>query len=128
MSALPMPPMPGLAQPELTRELWISFIALLRSHAEMRNIAQPDAKLRVDTHGGDSLASAELLGRRARITLLAPDKTGVATMEFRTETIEQDDEYGRFFFTAEGLVWLEVTGETMDMEAAVEALMEKVQA
>jgi hypothetical protein len=128
MSAAPVLPMTIPAAAEVAREMWISFVGLLRSHAAMRNIAHPEAKLRVTTQGGDALTAAELLGRHARITLLAPDAAGLATMEFRTETIEQDDEYGRFFFTAEGSVFFEVTGQAMDMEAAVEALIEKVQA
>ena len=106
-------------------ELWISFISLLRSHIAMHSIAQPAGSLRV-------LSSSKLelvvLGSWGKLHVLGPDKTGKCATEFRPEHAESGDEYETFHFNEEGLIQFQHTDTAIDMEAAVEHLLRKVQA
>lgn len=115
MSAVIAAPM---ASKSLARELWISLASLLRSHVEMRSLAQPAAGLRIistsDTH-------VELESRSCKLRLTSPDASGAGTIEFCS--LEKSTP---FFFTEDGLVHFKKPDAAMEMEAAVEHLLDKV--
>lgn len=109
----------------LTQELWTSLASLLRSHVAMHSIARPQDALRILSDTG---AALEVLGPWGKLSILAPAASGVGATEFRPEAGELGDEYATFFFTEEGLVQLEGSTDPLDIEAAVEYLLRKVQA
>lgn len=112
----------------LAAELWTSFTSLLESHAMMHSMAQPQARLRATVARG----MVDLLGPDGRLTILAPDASGAAAMEFRPEDGERGDVYSALFFDEEGRIHLDTAGdrtpesEGMEMEAAVEHLLKTV--
>ena len=116
---------PRIAAPQLATEMWTSFVSLLRSHVAMHTVARPDGRLRISS---DQNSALELLGPYGKLIMLPPTASGTGTIEFRPEASETDDEYSAFFFTSEGLVHFEELMEDLDMEAAVEYLLRKVQA
>lgn len=100
----------AVAQCQMAREYWTSFTALLASHAAMRTIAQPELELRADR---------------------APDG-GIAVRSWR-ETVEVTDAEGpartgqiRVQFTVAGEVQLSPTGAALEMEMAVEQILDRV--
>ncbi len=109
----------------LAAELWTSFTSLLRSHVAMHLVARADNRLRIVS---STAAIFELLGPNAKLTIFAPAATGMGTTEFRPEAGELGDEYSVFFFTEDGLLRLEDQNEAVDIEAAVEHFLRKVQA
>ncbi len=113
------------ASKELTKELWISLASLLRSHVAMHSIARSDDSLRIVS---SSDLAVELLGLNGKLILLAPAVSGVGSTEFRPEAGELGDEYAAYFFTEDGLVHLEGLEDAVDIEAAVEHFIRKVQA
>lgn len=125
MSATLELPVLSSASPQLAAELWISFASLLRSHAAMHSIAAPASPLRIHSH---SNAGLDLLGPCGKLGILGPDASGTGTIEFRPEAGELGDEYAAFTFTEDGLVAMEGVDSAFEMEAAVEHLLQKVQA
>lgn len=113
------------ASPQLAAELWISFSSLLRSHVAMHSIAAPAHSLRI--HSGKE-TRLDVLGPFGKLSIVGPNATGVGVTEFRPESCELGDEYETFFFTEHGLVQLEGLELQLDVEAAVEYLLRKVQA
>jgi hypothetical protein len=113
------------ASPQLARELWISFSSLLRSHVAMHSIAAPSHSLRLHS---SKEARLDLLGPFGKLSIVAPNASGLGTIEFRPEKSEVGDEYATFFFTEHGLVQLEDLESPLDVEAAVEYWLRKVQA
>jgi hypothetical protein len=113
------------ASPQLTTELWISFASLLRSHVAMHSIAAPSHSLRV--HAAKE-AQLDVLGPFGKLSIVGPNANGIGTTEFRPENGDLGDEYTTFFFTEHGLVQLEGLESPLDMEAAVEYLLRRVQA
>lgn len=113
------------ASPQLAAELWISFTSLLRSHVAMHSIARPDGKLRIHSSSNSRL---DVLGPIGKLTILAPDASGTGVTEFRPEAGELGDEYDTFFFTEDGLLHFAALAVALDMEAAVDNLLRKVQA
>ncbi|HZC44213.1 MAG TPA: hypothetical protein VE195_08565 [Acidobacteriaceae bacterium] len=113
------------ASSKLAAELWISFASLLRSHVAMHSIAAPYHSLRIHSSKENRL---DVLGPFGKLSLVAPNASGVGTTEFRPENGEVGDEYATFFFTADGLLRLEGLETALDIEAAVEYLLRKVQA
>ncbi len=107
----------------LTQEYWTSLASLLRSHVAMHSIARPDAPLRIIS-GSD--AALEVLGPWGKLSVLAPAASGMGATEFRPEAGELGDEYSSFFFTEDGLVRFEGLDGVLDIEAAVEYLLERV--
>lgn len=106
-------------------ELWISLASLLRSHIAMHSIAQPSGNLRVLS---SSKMEVVVLGPWGKLHIVGPDKAGECATEFRPEVAESGDEYEIFHFTAEGLIQFQNSPTPLDMEAAVEHLLRKVQA
>lgn len=106
-------------------ELWISLASLLRSHIAMHSIAQPSGNLRVLS---SSKMEVAVLGPWGKLYIAGPDKAGECATEFRPEIAESGDEYEIFHFTSEGLIQFQNSPTPMDMEAAVEHLLRKVQA
>ena len=125
MSATAELPVFSSASPQLTAELWISFASLLRSHAAMHSIAAPGQPLRIHYHSNMRL---ELFGPFGKLSILGPDASGIGATEFRPEAGELGDEYAAFSFTEDGSVLLEEFDIALEMEAAVEHLLRKVQA
>lgn len=113
------------ARPQLAAELWISFASLLRSHVAMHSIAAPSHSLRL--HSGKE-ARLDVLGPFGKLSIVGPNPTGIGATEFRPENGELGDEYATFFFTEHGFVQLEGLESPLDIEAAVEYLLRKVQA
>ena len=113
------------APPQLTAELWISFASLLRSHVAMHSIAAPGHSLRLHS---SSSARLDVLGPIGKLSLVGPNASGVGAIEFRPENGEMGDEYATFSFTEDGLVRLEGVDDSLEVEAAVEYLLRKVQA
>jgi hypothetical protein len=113
------------ASSQLAAELWISFSSLLRSHVAMPSVAAPSHSLRI--HPGKE-ARLDVLGPFGKLSIVGPNATGVGATELRPENGELGDEYATFFFTADGLVRLEGMEAALDVEAAVEYLLRKVQA
>ena len=113
------------ASPHLTTELWISFASLLRSHVAMHSIAAPSHSLRLHA---TKEARLDVLGPFGKLSIVGPNATGIGATEFRPENGELGDEYATFFFTEHGLVQLEGLESPLDVEAAVEYLLRKVQA
>jgi hypothetical protein len=113
------------ASPQLAAELWISFASLLRSHVAMHSIVAPAHSLRI--HSGKE-TRLDVLGPFGKLSIVGPNATGVGATEFRPETGEMGDEYATFFFTKHGLVQLEGLESPLEVEAAVEYLLRKVQA
>jgi hypothetical protein len=113
------------ASSQLAQELWISFSSLLQSHVAMHSIAAPAHSLRIHS---SSQARLDVLGPFGKLTIVGPNATGVGAIEFRPEIGELGDEYATFFFTEVGLVCLEGLESAMEVEAAVEYLLGKVQA
>jgi hypothetical protein len=113
------------ASPHLTTELWISFASLLRSHVAMHSIAAPSHSLRLHA---TKEARLDVLGPFGKLSIVGPNVTGIGATEFRPENGELGDEYATFFFTEHGLVQLEGLESPLDVEAAVEYLLRKVQA
>lgn len=115
----------SLAPKAFADELWISLSSLLRSHIAMHSIAQPAKSLRV-------LSSSKLeivvLGPWGKLQVVGPDRAGECTTEFRPEIAESGDEYETFHFNKEGLIQFQNADAPMEMEAAVEHLLRKVQA
>ncbi len=109
----------------LTQELWISLASLLRSHVAMHSISRPANYLRIASKSESAL---ELLGPIGKLSILAPAASGIGATEFRPEAGEIGDEYAAFFFTEDGLLHLEGLNDAMDIEAAVEHFLRKVQA
>jgi hypothetical protein len=116
---------PSIASQQLSNELWTSFASLLRSHVAMHSISRPDHGLRVISN---STAAVEVLGPYGKLTVLAPGSSRIGATEFRPEAGELGDEYATFIFTEDGLFQSEELTEAMDIEAAVESLLRKVQA
>ena len=106
-------------------ELWISFSSLLRSHVAMHSIAAPAHSLRIHS---SKEARLDVLGPFGKLSIVGPNATGVGATEFRPENGELGDEYATFFFTEDSLVRLEGLESALDVEAAVEYLLRKVQA
>ncbi len=113
------------ASRELTKELWISLASLLQSHVAMHSIARADNSLRIVS---SSDSAVELLGSGGKLILLAPAASGIGSTEFRPEAGELGDEYAAFFFTEDGLFHSESVDGAVEIEAAVEHLLSKVQA
>ncbi len=113
------------AYPQLAAELWISFASLLRSHVAMHSISAPSHALRVHSTKDSRL---DVLGPFGKLSIVGPSATGIGATEFRPENGELGDEYATFFFTEHGLVQLEGLESPLDVEAAVEYLLSKVQA
>jgi hypothetical protein len=113
------------ASPQLAAELWISFSSMLRSHVAMHSINAPSHSLRI--HPGKE-ARLDVLGPFGKLSIVGPNATGIGATEFRPEIGELGDEYATFFFTEDGLVRLEGVEPALDVEAAVEYLLRKVQA
>ncbi len=113
------------ASPQLTTELWISFASLLRSHVAMHSIAAPSHSLRLHA---TKAARLDVLGPFGKLSIVGPNATGIGATEFRPENGELGDEYATFFFTEHGLVQLKGLESPLDVEAAVEYLLRKVQA
>lgn len=114
-----------VASSHLAAELWISFASLLRSHVAMHSIAAPAHSLRI--HSGSS-SRLDVLGPVGKLTVVGPNASGICASEFRPENCEIADEYATFFFTEDGLVRIEGIDESLEIEAAVEHLLRKVQA
>ncbi|MGO8718885.1 MAG: hypothetical protein ACLQMO_06675 [Acidobacteriaceae bacterium] len=125
MSATAEVPVESTASPQLAGELWISFTSLLRSHVAMHSIAAPGRPLRIHSSYNGRL---DVLGQLGKLTLVGPNASGIGAIEFRPEAGELGDEYATFFFTADGLVRVEGLELSMEVEAAVEYLLRKVQA
>lgn len=113
------------ATKQFADELWISLVSLLRSHIAMHSIAQPAGSLRVLS---SSKIEIVVLGPWGKLHVVGPDKTGKCATEFRPELAESGDEYETFHFNEEGLIQFQTADTAMDMEAAVEYLLRKVQA
>ncbi|MEO6965468.1 MAG: hypothetical protein ABI076_06165 [Acidobacteriaceae bacterium] len=113
------------SSPQLTAELWISFASLVRSHAAMHSIAAPGSPLRIHSHSNSRL---EVLGPIGKLSIVGPNASGIGTTEFRPEAGESGDEYAAFSFTEDGLVLFEGADSAIEIEAAVEHLLQKVQA
>jgi hypothetical protein len=113
------------ASPQLAHELWISFASLLRSHVAMHSIAAPSHSLRIHLSKETRL---DVLGPFGRLSIVGPNARGIGATEFRPEYGEMGDEYETFFFTEHGMVRLEGLESPLDIEAAVEYLLRKVQA
>jgi hypothetical protein len=112
------------ASPQLAAELWISFSSLLRSHVAMHSINAPAHSLRI--HPGKE-SRLDVLGPFGKLSIVGPNATGIGATEFRPETGELGDEYATFFFTEDGFVRFEGVEQALDVEAAVEYLLRKVQ-
>ncbi len=125
MSTMTKVPPISHASQLLATELWTSFASLLRSHVAMHSIARPYAPLRIIAGPGSVM---EVLGPNGKLSILAPAASGVGATEFRPEAGELGDEYAAFFFTEDGLLQLEDLDGAIDIEAAVEHLLRKVQA
>jgi hypothetical protein len=125
MSATADVPVESPASPQLARELWISFASLLRSHVAMHSIAAPSHSLRIHLSSDTRL---DVLGPIGKLSIVGPDARGIGATEFRPENGETGDEYATFFFKEDGLVQLEGLESPLDVEAAVEYLLRKVQA
>jgi hypothetical protein len=125
MSAIAEVPTMSRAHQLLAAELWTSFASLLRSHVAMHSISRPDGQLRIVSRSASVL---ELLGPNGKLSILAPDASGIGATEFRPEAGELGDEYSAFFFTEDGLFQLDGLDDAVDIEAAVEYLLRKVQA
>jgi hypothetical protein len=113
------------ASSQLTVELWTSFASLLRSHAAMHSIAAPASPLRIHVHSNSRL---ELLGPLGKLSIVGPNTSGIGATEFRPEAGELGDEYAAFSFTEDVLVLFEDSDSAIEIEAAVEHLLQKVQA
>lgn len=113
------------ASSQLAAALWISFASLLRSHVAMHSIAAPSHSLRI--HSGKE-TQLDVLGPFGKLSIVGPDANGIGATEFRPENGELGDEYETFFFTEHGMVQLEGLESPLDVEAAVEYLLRKVQA
>lgn len=113
------------ASPHLAAELWISFSSLLRSHVAMHSIASPAHSMRIHAASDSRL---DVLGPFGKLSIVGPNATGIGATEFRPEIGELGDEYATFFFTAHGFVRLEGVEQALEVEAAVEYLLRKVQA
>ncbi len=113
------------APSRLAGEFWLSFTSLLRSHVAMHSIAAPSHSLRL--HSSKELR-LDVLGPFGKLSIVGPNATGVGATEFRPENGELGDEYATFFFTEDGLVQLEGLESPLEVEAAVEYLLRKVQA
>jgi|SRR6185437_1511345 len=113
------------ATPHLAQELWISFSSLLRSHVAMHSIAAPSHSLRIHLSKDTRL---DVLGPFGKLSIVAPNASGIGATEFRPENGELGDEYETFFFTEHGEVQLESLESPLDVEATVEYLLRKVQA
>ena len=113
------------ASPQLAAELWISFSSLLRSHVAMHSIAAPAHSLRI--HSGSN-SRLDVLGPFGKLSIVGPNASGIGATEFRPENGELGDEYATLFFTEDGLVRLEGLDDSLEVEAAVEYLLRKVQA
>lgn len=113
------------ASPQLAAELWISLVSLLRSHVAMHSIAAPGHPLRIHSSHKSRL---DVLGPFGKLSIVGPNASGIGAAEFRPENGELGDEYAIFFFTADGLVRLEGSELSMEIETAVEYWLRKVQA
>jgi hypothetical protein len=113
------------ALPQLAAELWISLLSLLRSHVAMHSIAAPGHPLRIHS---SSNARLDVLGPFGKLSIVGPNASGIGAIEFRPEAGELGDEYATFFFTEHGLVRVEGLELSMEIEAAVEYWLRKVQA
>jgi hypothetical protein len=125
MSATAEVSMESPASPQLAQELWISFASLLRSHVAMHSIAAPYHSLRIHSTKDTRL---DVLGPFGKLSIVSPNASGIGATEFRPENGEMGDEYETFFFTEHGMVQLESLESLVDVEAAVEYLLRKVQA
>ncbi len=112
-----------MASQSLSREAWVSLASLLRSHVAMRSIAQPGGALRILSN---SDTAVEILGAYGRLSVLGPSETGQCAVEFRPEAGELGDEYSAFFFTEMGLVQFANLDDPIDIEAAVEHLLDRM--
>lgn len=124
MNATTEVPVLSPASSHLAAELWISFTSLLRSHAAMHSIAAPGHPLRVHS---SSSSRMEVLGPIGKLSIVGPNASGIGATELRPEAGELGDEYATFFFTEDGLVRLEGLDDSLELEAAVEYLLRKVQ-
>ncbi|HET9087068.1 MAG TPA: hypothetical protein VFN53_06080, partial [Acidobacteriaceae bacterium] len=115
----------SLASKALADELWTSLSSLLRSHIAMHSIAQPGHALRVLS---SSTSEVVVLGPWGKLHVVGPNRTGMCATEFRPENVELGDEYETFGFSDDGMIRFQNLGTGMDMEAAVEYLLRKVQA
>ena len=91
----------------------------------MHSIAAPSHSLRIHSSKETRL---DVLGPFGKLSIVGPNATGIGATEFRPENGELGDEYATFFFTEHGLVQMEGLESPVDVEAAVEYLLRKVQA
>lgn len=125
MNATAEAPSMEYATQQLAAELWISLASLLRSHVAMHSIARPNGALRIVSSSDTAL---ELLGGYGKLSLLAPTASGIGATEFRPEAGELGDEYAGFSFTEDGLIRIDDLEDAMEIEAAVEHWIRKVNA
>ena len=124
MSTLAMPI--TIADAQLAGELWISFRALVESHAAMHSVAYPNDPWTISfaNAGAVTLASTHAL-----LQLNAPNSTGSGTwkMTARTSPPTQNKQHSTYIFTSEGLVCFDGEESPLEMEAAVERILSSLQ-
>lgn len=112
----------------LASELWISFAGLLRSHVAMRSIAEPNTGWQSEVNNSTSLVVG-VSGRRLRVT--APEGSHSGEMDWLNGQSDMIERFGTISFAEDGQIFLvtppgSATRETMEMEAAVEWLLDEV--
>jgi hypothetical protein len=102
--------------------------SLTRGHAFnccARSSIAPGHPLRIHSNSNTRL---DVLGPVGKLSIVGPNASGIGATEFRPENGELGDVYATFFFTEDGLIRLEGLEPALEVEAAVEYLLRKVQA
>ena len=113
-----------IADSRLSAEMWISLRALLASHTAMYSIARPKDALTITTEDAHSIS---VIATRGTLHWTAPDALGTGTWQLTFQHAIQKNDRGRFEFTDEGFLRFDGAAETLELEAAVEHQLRKLQ-
>ena len=115
-----------IADSRLSAEMWISLRALLASHTAMYSIARPKDALTITATAEDA-HSIIVIATHGALHWTAPDARGTGTWQLTFKNTVQQNDRGRFEFTDEGFLRFDGAAETLELEAAVEQLLRKLQ-
>lgn len=112
------------ADRHLTAEMWTSLRGLLASHTAMQAIARPQSMLEI---AGNSPHAITVATAGAALTWTVPDATGSGTWQITIPDASMRNEHGRYHFTDQGFLLFSDETQPLELEAAVERLLEKLQ-
>ena len=111
-----------IASSGLSAEMWTSLRALSASHTAMHAIARPFRKLEI---AGNSPSAITVATTGGALIWTAPDATGFGEWQLTVTDTPVRNEHGGYNFTDQGFLLFGNETQPLELEAAVERLLEK---